>query len=36
MVHVTWCIWNQVIGDGNWYQCGIWNDALLDHLDHQS
>lgn len=33
---VTWCIWNQVIGDGHWHQHSIWDNAHLDGLHHQS
>lgn len=36
MVCVTWCIWNQIIGDGHWHQHSIWDNAHLDGLYHQS
>lgn len=36
MVCVTWCVWNQVIGDSHWHQHSIWDSATLDRLHHQS
>jgi hypothetical protein len=36
MVCVTWCIWNQIIGNSHWHQGGIWDNARLDCLHHQS